>query len=1147
MKKIFKWISGVIIILLLIPVTISFYLNKEDYKSLIESQFYSQTGRELVIAGNLEFQSGLIPSVVIDDIRLTNAQWATEPWAAKIAKATLSLSVDNLLRGELVINNIVLDQPELWIERGIDGNFNLDIFDASSEGESILPEWLAIEEAAIHEGNIYYEQSRNPLYFSSINGRFSAEARNAPIVFDVEMFFQETLIKGKGEIPDLITLFNHKVGNVTVSGVLDSHKNSFTAIGSIEDLLSWEGLNLNVDAKIRDLKGLSKLVNIDLPDIGIIETTLKFQQPGQSDSASVKEIALHFSQWGIPIIVTGEIEELYKMKGIDLSLSSNSILDLSFFSHIDNDHKQLEVKAEANYSGSLQSNVLKIHHASATGFNSQLSVIGEAKNIHQDWQGISFHLNMMEPKIIGQAFNIKLPQWNAVSGSAELMKERDVISLQNINIKTDGSDPYIEATGSVSDLKDFQSARFETTLSSNDLSFIPLEFSPWLERVNKINAVSDLIIEDNKVRANISQASFYFDQSPFSVNGRVDDLFSFVGVDIAFLGQMENFQETLSLKNKFLEDLQPISLSARLVDDTAGLHLKQLTASLDQLPENNNLSEITFKAEGEINQLGQNLQSNIHFNATIESPNKSLLSNNDKWPHVEIIKASGDVLSTSIEDWVVSNIKASANQDEGSIVLSQGSFAVKENLFDGKINVIDFPIFLSEWNHVFASLPMSSLSGQAKLFMDSKYRVSLNEIDGVLRSPLSDVTVSGDIGSFFPMSQINLNVDIVAENLLEIPLLSPQTFEPVTPVTTNINLTSHELGFQADIAARVGGSDLEGRISWNSLDDQTVFSGDIHSEILDLREILVKSKEDQRLFSKTTLNTNWIKSLDGSLTLTANNYRDHFLTAEQLSIHSRFENSTMLQRSTAILGKGKLTHTLELNHKHYVPSYTLTTYGEQLDISRFSLFDDPNFLSSGTANVDLAIKGEGTSISEVAATSTGSFVFELENSHIQDKSLNRFGGDVFLNLLNVINPFNESNKGFDIECSVFNFDIRDGLAISQKGIAILTPKVSILGGGDIDLDEETLQLLIKPKARKGLGISATTIANLVQITGPVSNPEITPVTKSILQSGAKIGAVVATGGWTLLAQGLLASGLFSKNKANAGVCDIARKETEALE
>jgi len=110
-------------------------------------------------------------------------------------------------------------------------------------------------------------------------------------------------------------------------------------------------------------------------------------------------------------------------------------------------------------------------------------------------------------------------------------------------------------------------------------------------------------------------------------------------------------------------------------------------------------------------------------------------------------------------------------------------------------------------------------------------------------------------------------------------------------------------------------------------------------------------------------------------------------------------------------------------------------------------------------------------------------------------------------------------------------DIEDGVATVRDRIAVKTDRVTLSGGGDIDLSSEELKIVILPRARKGFGINATTLAKIVRLGGTLAQPKIEADASRLLQTGAEWLAVVYSAGWSLIAQGL-----FDRIQANTDVC-----------
>lgn len=88
----------------------------------------------------------------------------------------------------------------------------------------------------------------------------------------------------------------------------------------------------------------------------------------------------------------------------------------------------------------------------------------------------------------------------------------------------------------------------------------------------------------------------------------------------------------------------------------------------------------------------------------------------------------------------------------------------------------------------------------------------------------------------------------------------------------------------------------------------------------------------------------------------------------------------------------------------------------------------------------------------------------------------------------------------------------------------------IVGGGDIDLKTEMLNIEFNTKPRKGVGISADMfVTPFVKLKGTLANPSVGLNKKGTLLTG---GAAIATGGLSLLVKAA-----FDRATAEADQCE----------
>jgi hypothetical protein len=131
----------------------------------------------------------------------------------------------------------------------------------------------------------------------------------------------------------------------------------------------------------------------------------------------------------------------------------------------------------------------------------------------------------------------------------------------------------------------------------------------------------------------------------------------------------------------------------------------------------------------------------------------------------------------------------------------------------------------------------------------------------------------------------------------------------------------------------------------------------------------------------------------------------------------------------------------------------------------------------GTLNLAVNIKSQGRSPRDIAATLTGDAGLAVEQGWLP-QSAHLLAADVFDALLTLPTP----RQRKELSCLVTGFGFDKGLGTSRI-LSMDTQDFSALGGGTIDLRNETLDLLINPKQKKRLVLSES---SPVRIFGPLT-------------------------------------------------------------
>ena len=189
-----------------------------------------------------------------------------------------------------------------------------------------------------------------------------------------------------------------------------------------------------------------------------------------------------------------------------------------------------------------------------------------------------------------------------------------------------------------------------------------------------------------------------------------------------------------------------------------------------------------------------------------------------------------------------------------------------------------------------------------------------------------------------------------------------------------------------------------------------------------------------------------------------------------------------------------------------------------------SVLDDipmPNLGGSMEFSADL--EGEGQSVAEIMAGLDGLLLAVVKDGTIANSFVTSFGTGLF--------SFSGSKDTTELECGILRMDIDDGIANFDQKLAAQMSDVTWRGGGEINLRTEKLGVGITPIPRKGIGLSAGTLASLVYIGGTLKNPSPQINPKDVAVKYGKYMAYLSTGGLSLLAEAL-----YNKARADKDVC-----------
>jgi len=266
LKKLLYIIPGIAALLVIVAIFISLFFDPNDYREQIAAEVKQQTGRDLVIEGDLELSFFPWFAVTVGKTTLGNAPgFGDEPFLS-FQEARLSIAVMPLIRGDgLKIGAVVLDSFELNLATGADRNNWQDIAEHSEpvEQSQQAPQQQEVElsiasieisDAAVSYSDTQAGESYSLTNFNLVTGRVGG-SDPIDIHSDFKFELQPAGIAGDFSIDTAIVPTDDGItlGDAEISSL------GLAATVSVTD----DGARVRVDAF--SLKSLMSRLNVEPP------------------------------------------------------------------------------------------------------------------------------------------------------------------------------------------------------------------------------------------------------------------------------------------------------------------------------------------------------------------------------------------------------------------------------------------------------------------------------------------------------------------------------------------------------------------------------------------------------------------------------------------------------------------------------------------------------------------------------------------------------------------------------------------------------------------------------------------------------------------------------------------------------------------
>ena len=406
------------------------------------------------------------------------------------------------------------------------------------------------------------------------------------------------------------------------------------------------------------------------------------------------------------------------------------------------------------------------------------------------------------------------------------------------------------------------------------------------------------------------------------------------------------------------------------------------------------------------------------------------------------------------------------------------------------------------------------------------------------------LTADGRVARALDGKGDEITVTLQAPDLQQIGRLGGTELPPVGPVDLTGKISAIEDGHKLSaIDLKIAKSDLKGEISIAHQREPMFIKAGISSSLLDLTPFqkqdsdetpapetktqpATKKEAGERVFPDTPLPFEQLRTVNADIDFQAATLESDVQILRDVKLALKLDSGKLtLNPVQAQLEGGPIAGevVLDASKQKTKPVITLLVHSKGLELGKFKQLKET--MSGGSTKVNVQLNGGGESVREIMAGLNGEVVLDIGEAVLADGTINLIGGDILDSLLGALAPTEDKAPNSSLECAVVKFDVQDGDARANKGIALKSDRTVIVGSGEIDLKTERIGFKIQSHSRAAIGLDAGDLTRVVGLGGTLANPRPVVDVEGTAKTGATIGAAVLTLGTSYLAQKLVESAI----------------------
>jgi len=1103
-RRIAFWFSFGTLALFVLALTWLWTADLGVFKPQVERFVTEKTGREFSIDGNFYVDFARHSSVVAENVRFQNAEWADDADMVAVGRVEVRVDTWSLIFGPIVVELVDIDNAEMQL-----------LNPEQHEPNWVLPveETLVVEEARPGV-NFVIEQ----MYVDNVRLLLDSAERSRPLEFRINWFRQQhrddglleadldalldgRVVRVKGEVGTWEALLAGEDIQFDIEAVLDTFE--FSGRGRIDNLADLRRPEIEFSAAGPDIDDLTRLLGIGEEGEGDID--LNGSLTPQRDGPLVLELNGNIGQTEVE--ATGTVADLQSLDDIGMKALASGP-DLGRILRIAGVHQVREAPFMIRIDAESRGSALVVNEANMVFADAQIDITGRMPKFPSVDDAV-IKLLIEGPDIARFRYVTGLP--GAAEGAFKLGftidVEDDGFEVLQLDIETALGE--VRGNGKLGLPPEFYGSQFEVQVKSDslarlagaygihDLPDYPIEVVGAAEYVQgSIRTRGPLVATVERLRATVEG------QVALTRGAKGSDLaFEIVGPDLAKLigafvtadgipAQSFDVNGRLQIRDdgyRFREVRGSIGSSAIEIDGLLTTQHGLGGTRFDFEFEGPAFEEVTDEVGLEVREGPYELSGKIELQA-----------DRIDFKNIELDRDTGHVsldleLGLPVSDRRVKYDVRARGTDVRTLLAGIGPLMFKK-----------LPVSIDA---------RGELNGSYLRFEDFDVGIgdaqtkTQGELELAEDGGTSELHWSGNIPSLASLGTLNGNE------------LSDQS------VSWSADLSGGGGDLRVDnMVATLGESDINGKVYFKGGDvpelDVNIDSESIvFSPLLEEREYEYEPEpefEDGKFIPDVAIPFEAMKKLNASIDIDIKELQRDTLLMRDIELDAYLRDGVLEISNAAFEARSGAV----LAHARLEPVEDSGAASIELIARQFALgMSQLNVDLAMTGDIDIKLESKGADLRTLLGNANGELFLNTRGGRVtNNRFIQAMYGDLLTEILGTVNPFRQTDPYTDFECIVVPLQIDDGQLTSAPNSFISTNKIRIMTRPSINFKTEELRVGIRTTPRRALSVSAGELVNpYIQVVGTLAAPRLAVDETGLLISG---GAAVATGGLSILARGV---------------------------